>query len=760
MSPRSARLSASKKSITTRRKTRHSMRVSRMNKQTERIPKVSDSIEVYWDADDRYYKGTLTVNNSNEHSFRIMYDDGEMEDLDLRNEVWRFADMDKPNGTTKIPQDKNTTKKQTHAKQNSAKQTPAKQPPAKQPSGKQTPVKLPQAVTKSSPTGKATSSTKLNKPKNKKQPLKKPKVEQGKQLATQKESHQKQPTVQPPNIKTNDNHNPPAQKRSKPTPSKSPSTKPAHVINKPPHATPKSISPNNKPKSKTPAINPLDPTVKSHNMPVENKPTSNTLTNDPNVNKLLANVPALPTPRELEQVREERMKEKDMTAATKVLTLYDKKANRPLSKKSDSTTQQRKQDSWLGASQEVIWTGKKRTRLDSEEHSNKRLKSAKLLSKQFDNIQLNQKPPENTQPEATKKVTNLTSLQNDPMHLVLEQTKQHVDRCLQPISEQLGDTRKDLLEMKTVMIALRQENEFYRNMIHTIVVGETAKLRRDMSDVKDEISQFVGEKVTEATNHFVTLIKDVLKESVISNQLRSFNGQQNVMAANRFHMAQSSHTALAPTGQRHATNPSIGRTIQHASPTAIASLPPDRVEVLNGEQMPSQKHDDQLMNTGNDLMGRINALISRQVTVWLLETPHEYTKRDGERAWSVQEWAKATASRAFAASASFLSRHRNFHLAITALQNTLGGGSVELDWFHDGGENKHLENARKNYSAWDPPPTDEEWFAEMSLLREISGRYRRIVRDLEIAANETELQIAILIANRAATMHEDVEGGQ
>lgn len=56
-------------------------------------PTVGDCIEVYWPLDRQYYAGRIE-----KHSFfsdpgqkRVLYDDGEVEDLHLDHETWRFC---------------------------------------------------------------------------------------------------------------------------------------------------------------------------------------------------------------------------------------------------------------------------------------------------------------------------------------------------------------------------------------------------------------------------------------------------------------------------------------------------------------------------------------------------------------------------------------------------------------------------------------------------------------------------------------------
>lgn len=52
---------------------------------------VGDAIEVYWPADKQYYAGRVAACKVRTGTYRIHYDDGEVEDLDLAKELWRAA---------------------------------------------------------------------------------------------------------------------------------------------------------------------------------------------------------------------------------------------------------------------------------------------------------------------------------------------------------------------------------------------------------------------------------------------------------------------------------------------------------------------------------------------------------------------------------------------------------------------------------------------------------------------------------------------
>lgn len=55
-----------------------------------RISDTDDNIEVYWPDDDTFYLGTvLSIND--DQKYKIDYEDGDRETLDLSTEAWRFS---------------------------------------------------------------------------------------------------------------------------------------------------------------------------------------------------------------------------------------------------------------------------------------------------------------------------------------------------------------------------------------------------------------------------------------------------------------------------------------------------------------------------------------------------------------------------------------------------------------------------------------------------------------------------------------------
>ncbi len=55
------------------------------------LPTIGDAVEVYWPDDAKYYRGHISNFNLITRTFCVVYEDGDVEYLDLDNEQWRFA---------------------------------------------------------------------------------------------------------------------------------------------------------------------------------------------------------------------------------------------------------------------------------------------------------------------------------------------------------------------------------------------------------------------------------------------------------------------------------------------------------------------------------------------------------------------------------------------------------------------------------------------------------------------------------------------
>jgi hypothetical protein len=156
----------------------------------------------------------------------------------------------------------------------------------------------------------------------------------------------------------------------------------------------------------------------------------------------------------------------------------------------------------------------------------------------------------------------------------------------------------------------------------------------------------------------------------------------------------------------------------------------------------------------NAFRRRVLELVARQVTVWLLETQHEFNEntynlqfnstRGQANAQGYQErWVQDVVSKCMPDVANKLSCYESYERAIRALSSSLGDDNVELDWFLNPPSPESLAVARRNYAAWEPPPSDEEYHVEMHLLSELSERFQDTLSSYSRTGRESELGVAV-----------------
>lgn len=143
----------------------------------------------------------------------------------------------------------------------------------------------------------------------------------------------------------------------------------------------------------------------------------------------------------------------------------------------------------------------------------------------------------------------------------------------------------------------------------------------------------------------------------------------------------------------------------------------------------------------SEFQTRVCNLVARQVTVCILETPHE-----NDNTLPLVEWLEFTVRRLYEMVADRLRAFPSYALAHHTLSTSLGNDTVELSWFTRPSTQGNILKARRNYMAWDPPPTNEEWESEVILLREIAEAYLRASKQLTIMTSMTELETAIAVA--------------
>lgn len=65
---------------------------------------VGDSIEIYWPLDKEYYGAKVAAFNSVDHLYTLHYFDGEVEDINLTEERWRWIEKHKKNPNSFSPE--------------------------------------------------------------------------------------------------------------------------------------------------------------------------------------------------------------------------------------------------------------------------------------------------------------------------------------------------------------------------------------------------------------------------------------------------------------------------------------------------------------------------------------------------------------------------------------------------------------------------------------------------------------------------------
>ena len=74
----------------------------------QHLPNIGDHVEVLWPADSTYFPGVITeITANNEHV--IVYDDGDIETLNMSIEEWRFNDIANDNDVNTESQNENST---------------------------------------------------------------------------------------------------------------------------------------------------------------------------------------------------------------------------------------------------------------------------------------------------------------------------------------------------------------------------------------------------------------------------------------------------------------------------------------------------------------------------------------------------------------------------------------------------------------------------------------------------------------------------
>lgn len=373
--------------------------------------------------------------------------------------------------------------------------------------------------------------------------------------------------------------------------------------------------------------------------------------------------------------------------------------------------------------------------------------------------------------------TQKTMVHGAGMSTDATQMQRIVLEAITPLYSVLDVIKNDVHRLASMLPTQKQEIEFLKDVVHRSVVGEGSNTRTLIQELKSEMLQALEARARETEQQMTGMV-----ERLCENRGRAIDNMNGYVpsghqhdphttralpnSAQMYEARQAPHPDTQEYVQEHSnfnapilnsvsqsiptTVPTFVTTGGNASPTAIANVNPNEMTtrlygVNEGVGASSKDAIGLLMSSA--LGARVSHLVARQVTVWLLETPHEH---DPQGPISTEGWARMTASGAFAKVAESLGRFSSYTQAYQTLCSSLGNDAVELQWFVSPGDTEHLHRARRNYAAWDPPPTDEEWSAEVTLLREMSERFGRALLRCDFK-DMMDMEACMAIANAAAS---------
>lgn len=340
------------------------------------------------------------------------------------------------------------------------------------------------------------------------------------------------------------------------------------------------------------------------------------------------------------------------------------------------------------------------------------------------------------------------------------------------VSDHLENVSRDVKGLVSMSLKFRQDAEFYKDVVHRSVIEEGGSVRSAIQELKDELLAAFDDRARQTEYRIMQRVHEALASRIGSENRnttapvahRHVRMSEEVRAPSRGPVIPQSYPnggvsrspdtrLIGPNPERLAPN-ALEETMneRNDSPTAIANV--NQSSARNGAtrgntDREALKESEEAVAMGA-LAARVSHLVARQVTVWLLETPHEYNPGEGP----VFAWAERTATSTFEKVADKLRHFNSFMQAYQILCSSLGNDAVELQWFVTPGVQEHLRRARRNYAAWDPPPSDEEWMAEMCLLRELSERFDRAMQKFEgrdVTMIEACVQISQLAAYESGT---------
>lgn len=390
---------------------------------------------------------------------------------------------------------------------------------------------------------------------------------------------------------------------------------------------------------------------------------------------------------------------------------------------------------------------------------------------------MRQSPSQNTQSQGQADKSNyVTSAQ---LTAAISNLRDQVADMISPVQDKAESAAEDVRRVMSILLSLKQQLEFYKDVVYRGVVDEGRSVRTGLKDFGTEFLQAIEVRLRQTELHVDQTLRSLLPESHITTDIRRGRDEQrnrhaprpgppvvprvvpqtierSRQVSNRKGLARVVRNVSAEAQGHVNTQERVSEPRRRPpvngrdeSPTAIVNVDQGSRKSNRSDPTPvtadlPKENVDGAMS-GAAKRTRVTHLVARQVTVWLLETPHEYNPVLG----SVDTWAKETAIRTFAKVQEQLLRFTSYLQAYQTLCSSLGNDAVELQWFVSPGVAEHLSRARKNYSAWDPPPNDYEWKGEVVLLRELAERFGHALEGFDLDG-VTELQACVRIAKVAA----------
>lgn len=144
----------------------------------------------------------------------------------------------------------------------------------------------------------------------------------------------------------------------------------------------------------------------------------------------------------------------------------------------------------------------------------------------------------------------------------------------------------------------------------------------------------------------------------------------------------------------------------------------------------------------------VKSLVGRAATIWLLENesrPSPPAKKDLET-----HWVQDSCTQCFLSVCETLRKFRDSDEAVLKLNEELTEDDADLSWFIEPEIGLvALGKARANYASWNPPLCDDEWTAEVTVLKELTRRFAIAERQFKLHPEESPLSFATLVARAA-----------